>query len=113
VILKCGQKALDLAVHVYVATEAFPRSEQFGLTSQLRRAATSIVSNIAEGKAVGGLNFPKHLTIAHGSEAELQTQIVLAQRLSLLDEATANELLKRASEIGRMLVGLRRSLPRN
>ena len=109
--LTVWQKGMDLAVRVYAATEKFPRSEMFGLVSQLRRAATSIPSNIAEGKAIGGQSYPRHLRIAHGSEAELQTQIELAQRLKFLGDAEANALLSQASEVGRMLVALRRSLP--
>jgi len=109
--LTVWQKGMDLAVRVYEATEKLPRSEMFGLASQLRRAATSIPSNIAEGKAIGGLSYPRHLRIAHGSEAELQTQVELAQRLKFLDDAEAKGLLCQASEVGRMLVALRRSLP--
>lgn len=105
------QKGMDLMLRIYGATEKFPRSEMYGLASQMRRAATSIPSNIAEGKALGGLSYPRHLRIAHGSEAELQTQIELAQRLKFLDVAEAAVLLDQASEVGRMLVGLRRSLP--
>jgi four helix bundle protein len=110
--LEVWRKGMDLVLRVYEVTEKFPRSEMFGLVSQLRRAATSIPSNIAEGKAIGGLSYPRHLRIAHGSEAELQTQIELAQRLKFLGDAEANALLRQASEVGRMLVGLRRSLPK-
>jgi four helix bundle protein len=109
--LEVWRKGMDLVLRVYEVTERFPRSEMFGLVSQLRRAATSIPSNIAEGKATGGLSYPRHLRIAHGSEAELQTQIELALRLKFLDPNEANALLNQASELGRMLVGLRRSLP--
>jgi four helix bundle protein len=109
--LTVWQKGMDLTVRVYGATEKFPRSEMFGLVSQMRRAATSIPSNIAEGKATGGLSYPRHLRIAHGSEAELQTQIEIALRLKLIGDAEARTLLDQASEVGRMLVALRRSLP--
>ena len=109
--LNVWQKSMDLAVRVYRSSEQFPRAERFGLTSQLRRSAVSIPSNIAEGKASGGQIYPRHLKIAHGSEAELQTQIELARRLNLLPESEAKELLSHASEVGRMLVGLLRSLP--
>ena len=111
--LDVWRKGMDLTMRVYELTEKFPRSETFGLRSQLRRAAVSIPSNIAEGKAIGGLNYPKHLRIAHGSEAELQTQIELAQRLDFLSAQDATELLTRTAEVGRMLVGLERSLPKN
>jgi len=109
--LSVWQKSMDLSVLVYRSTEGFPRSEMFGLTSQLRRASVSIPSNIAEGKAIGGQSYPRHLRIAHGSEAELQTQIELARRLQFLTADEANLVLKDASEVGRMLVGLIRSLP--
>ena len=110
--LSVWQKSMDLAERVYTNTEQFPRSEMFGLTSQARRAASSIPSNIAEGKAVGGQTYPRHIKIAIGSEAELQTPIELARRLKMLREAEANALLEQASEVGRMLAGLLRSLPR-
>ena len=104
------QKAMVLAEHVYSATEGLPRSEAFGLTSQMRRAVVSIPSNIAEGKAIGGRGYLRHLRIALGSEAELQTQIELAVRLKMLDRTDASRLLSEASEVGRMLSGLLRSL---
>ena len=110
--LEVWKKSMDLTVRIYKATETFPRAEMFGLTAQMRRASTSIPSNIAEGKAIGGLNFSRHLKIAHGSEAELQTQLELAQRLNFLGAADAKELLTTTSEVGRMLVVLARSLPR-
>ena len=84
----------------------------FGLTSQARRAAGSIPSNIAEGKAVGGQTYPRHIKIAIGSEAELQTQIELTRRLKMLSDADAKALLEQASEVGRMLAGLLKSLPK-
>ena len=110
--LTVWQKSMDLVVCVYGATGKFPRSETYGLASQLRRAATSIPSNIAEGKAIGGLSFPRHLRIAHGSEAELQTQVELARRLNFLGDAETKTILSEASEVGRMLVALERSLPK-
>jgi four helix bundle protein len=107
------QKGMDLAVRVYADTDSFPRSEKYGLTAQIRRAAVSIASNVAEGKAIGGQSYPHHLRIALGSEAELQTQIELAQRLKFLSKGKAAELLAQASEVGRMLVALLQSLPRD
>ena len=110
--LSVWQKSMELTVRVYTITDQFPPGERFGLTSQMRRAAASIPSNIAEGKAIGGLNYPRQLRIAHGSEAELHTQIELARRLKLLSDTDADDLSARASEIGRMLVGLVRALPK-
>ena len=111
--LTIWEKGMALAERVYARTEKFPRSEMYGLTSQVRRAAVSIPSNIAEGKAIGGQNYPRHLKLALGSQAELETQIDLARRLKILSEADAAELMEHASEVGRMLVGLLNALPKN
>jgi four helix bundle protein len=111
--LTVWQKGVDLTVRVYEVTNAFPRSEAFGLTSQIRRAVVSIPSNIAEGKAAGGQNYPRHLRIALGAEAELQTQIELARRLGLVDDKIASELLQNTAEVGRMLSALLKSLRSN
>ncbi len=110
--LTVWQKAIALTERVYSTTEALPRSETYGLTSQMRRAAVSIPSNIAEGKAIGGRGYLRHLRIALGSEAELQTQIELAVRLRLLGRSEADKLLSETSEVGRMLSSLLKSLLR-
>src|SRR6187402_2311254 len=110
--LTVWHKAVDLAEHVYSASDKFPKSEAFGLTSQMRRAAVSIPSNVAEGKAIGGRAYLKHLRIALGSEAELQTQIELAVRLKMLTHIDGENLLSEASEVGRMLISLLKSLTR-
>ena len=110
--LTVWQKGMDLAEDVYARTEKFPRSEMYGLTSQVRRASVSIPSNIAEGKTIGGQSYPHHLKIALGSQAELETQIELARRLKMLTTAEADQLMERASEVGRMLVGLLNALPK-
>ena len=111
--LTVWQKGMDLAERIYARTEQFPRSEMYGLTSQIRRAVVSIPSNIAEGKAIGGQGYPRHVKIALGSEAELQTQIELARRLKMLKESEAAQLIADVSEVGRMLVALWNSLPKN
>jgi four helix bundle protein len=111
--LTVWQKSMDLAVRVYRVSEKLPQSEIFGLTSQMRRSAVSIPSNVAEGKAVGGQRYRRHLKISLGSNAELQTQIELSKRLNMLNEVIANELLDQASEIGRMLAGLYKALPKS
>ena len=92
--LTVWQQSVDLAVVVYRLSEKFPSAEMFGLTAQVRRAAVSIASNIAEGKAAGGQNYPRHVRIALGSEAELQTQVEIAQRLGILSVTEAGDLLK-------------------
>ena len=110
--LTVWQKAMTLTERVYKATEKFPKTEMFGLTAQMRRASVSIPSNIAEGKAISGRGYPKHLRIALGSEAELQTQIELSVRLKLLAQADGRNLIEETSEVGRMLRGLLQSLTR-
>jgi four helix bundle protein len=111
--LQVWQKAMVLAERVYSASEQLPRSETYGLVAQIRRAAVSIPSNIAEGKATGGQGFRRHLKIAMGSEAELRTQIELAYRLKLLNKLEADQLGEQASEVGRMLAALFKALPRD
>jgi four helix bundle protein len=105
------QKAMTLAEAVYIATRSFPKEEIYGLTSQMRRAAVSVVSNIAEGhcrKSRGEfLQFVGH---ARGSLAELETQIILAGRLELLDPDHEQTTTALTVEVGRLLNGLRRSL---
>jgi four helix bundle protein len=111
--LTVWQKAMALAVNVYNASDKLPRGELYGLTSQIRRAVVSIPSNIAEGKALGGQNYPKHLRIAIGSESELQTQIELARRLKMLTERESCSVIEQTSEVGRMLAALLKSLPKD
>ncbi len=105
------QKSIDLAKVIYTATNNMPRSEQYGLVSQMRRAAISIPSNIAEGSKRGTRkDFRSFLLNAYGSGAELETQIILTLELSLAkkeDYAPAIELL---SEIMRMLNRMTKSL---
>ncbi len=84
--LDVWQRAMDFAVELYSITKAFPSSEVYGLTSQMRRAAVSIPSNIAEGRSRKSTpEFSKFLTIAYGSLAEIQTQIEPAARLQYVD----------------------------
>jgi four helix bundle protein len=104
------QKAMDLADAVYTATADFPRTEMFGLTSQIRKAVVSIPSNIAEGRAIGSGRFLYHIRVAIGSEAELQTQIELSVRRRYITPERARALLDGADEVGRMLHGLHSSL---
>ena len=80
---------MDLAQAVYGVTANFPRSEAYGLVSQLRRAAVSIPSNLAEGYGRGGKDYARFANIAYGSLLELETQFELAERLSLLSGADA------------------------
>ena len=101
--LKIWNKAMDLAVNVYKATSAFPSDERFGLTSQSRRAAVSIPSNIAEGAGRNSKKeFAHFLGIANGSSFELQTQLVICNKLNLIDSDLLNELLNQIDELQKM-----------
>ena len=101
------QKAKALAKKVYVASKDFPKEEAYGLTSQVRRAAVSVPSNIAEGKGRGTKkDFCHFLMQARGSLYELETQIELALDLNYLPQAQAKELLGDCDEVGRILNGL-------
>ena len=101
------QKGMDLAEDVYKTTHAFPKSELYGLTSQMRRAAISIASNIAEGQGRNSTGeFIQFLGIAKGSVAEIETQLELACRLQMLSSEEMLRLTNQANEIGRMLAGL-------
>ena len=101
------QKAMHLAVAIYRATAELPRVEMFGLTAQLRKAALSIPSNLAEGSARRtSADFLSFLHIARGSQAEVDTQLRLAMALGYLTDRTANELLAQTEEVGRLLTAL-------
>jgi four helix bundle protein len=109
--LTVWQKSMDLVVACYQASEAFPNEEIYGLTAQLRRAAVSVPSNIAEGKGRRGNNeFANFLSIASGSLAELITQIEIARRLDYLSDEVTAALHERAEEVSKMLSGLYTSL---
>ena len=107
--LKVWQRAIDFVTTIYKLTERFPKEEMFGLTSQMRRAAVSIASNIAEGAARGSkAEFRKFLAIAQGSIAEPEPQILISHKLEFCTEHEA--LLSEPDEISRMIVGLRKSI---
>ena len=107
------QKAMDLVDLVYQATKAFPREESYGLTNQLRRAAVSIPSNIAEGQGRRtDAQFLNFLSIAHGSLRELETQVMIARRQNYLQPHQEQNLLAGAAETARLRRGLMNSLER-
>ena len=109
--LEVWQLAMDLAVECYSATKAFPSDERFGLISQIRRAASSIPANIAEGQGRSHTKeFLQHLSIAKGSLTELETHLLLSQRIGFLDESKLDPLLATADRISRMISGLRKAL---
>jgi len=109
--LEVWQKAMDLVVLCYQMTNSFPKGEIYALSSQLRRAAVSIPANIAEGCArQHAKEFIQHLSIAYGSAAELETHVLVAERLGYVNGNEVATVLEKASEIGKMLNGLRKSL---
>ena len=109
--LEVWKKSIDLAEMVYRTSAEFPVEERFGMTSQVRRAATSIPANIAEGaERHGPREFLQYLSIASGSLAETETFLILALRLNLAKSGQIDALLAQSEEVGRMLNGLKRSL---
>jgi four helix bundle protein len=103
--------AMDLAEHCYRATASFPKEEIYGMTSQIRRAAVSIPANIAEGygrESTG--SYIQFLRVAQGSQKELETHLLLAQRVGVLDNVAATKLLGDAERVSKMLRNLIRAL---
>jgi four helix bundle protein len=105
------QKSMVLARETYKVTASFPADERFGLTSQMRRSAVSVPSNIAEGQArQGAREFLQFLSHASGSLAELDTQILLSIELGYAKDERAKALQDKVTELQKMMSGLRRSL---
>jgi four helix bundle protein len=110
--LVAWQKAMDLVVAVYRLTADLPPEERFGLTAQLRRAAVSIPSNIAEGQVKSSpRDFSRFLEYSLGSLAESDTQLILTHRLDYLPLSRVEPIIADAAEVSRIVHGLRRSLP--
>jgi four helix bundle protein len=109
--LVAWQTAMDLVEFVYVATRNWPKEELYSLTSQVRRAVVSVPSNIAEGQARAlSKEFLYHLRIAYGSLSELETQIIVAQRLGYISHEVVERILAQSAEVSRLINGLSRSL---
>jgi four helix bundle protein len=109
--LVAWQKAMDLVVEVYRLSQCFPREEIYGLTNQVRRAAVSVPSNIAEGQGHGiGQAFSNFLRIAKGSLQEVETQILIAERLQYISDVQALVFLDTSCEVARLIAGLLRSV---
>jgi four helix bundle protein len=105
------QKAMDLVELVYTQTRGYPREEVYGLTNQTRRAAVSVPSNIAEGQGRRTTrDFLHYLSIAYGSLCELETQILIGQRLDYLNSTSATSVLVLSAEVGRLINGLSKAL---
>ena len=111
--LEVWRLAMDLAQRCYEVTAEFPKREIYGLASQIRRAAVSIASNIAEGHSRRTRQaYLNHLSIALGSQSELETQIDLSCRLGFISKQSSDEILSQAGRVGRMLHALIASLER-
>jgi four helix bundle protein len=105
------QKAMELVTAVYRATRDWPHDEQYGLTSQVRRAAVAIPSNLAEGHGRSGRReFAHHVSIAYGSLCELETQLLIAERLDYSEAEATDSLMNRIADVRRLTNGLLRSL---
>ncbi|MBS0208326.1 MAG: four helix bundle protein [Planctomycetes bacterium] len=105
------QLGMDLVVEVYRIVQQFPSHELYGLTSQTRRAAVSIPANIAEGHARDSTaEFLHHLSYAIGSAAELETHLLIAERLGYVSAEGVQSMLKRLDEFGRVVRGLQKSM---
>jgi four helix bundle protein len=110
--LQVWRKAHQLTLNVYRATESFPRSELFGLTSQTRRAASSVEANLAEGCGRTQAEFARFIQIALGSNCELECHLLLARDLSMLADESHRQLLSQIEEVRRMLNALLKTIRR-
>jgi four helix bundle protein len=112
--LKVWQKSRNFVKQIYQITAKLPDEEKFGLTSQMRRAAISIPSNIAEGAGRNSRKeFANFLGICQGSIAELETQILVGQDIGYFQNNSAQSLLEELDEISKMVIGLRKALLKN
>jgi four helix bundle protein len=106
------QRAVELTVAIYKLSEEFPTSERYGLTGQMRRAAISVASNIAEGRGrLGQAEFRQFLGFAQGSNYELQTQMIVAKHLHFGDQTSLSGAENLSVEVGKMLSALIASIP--
>ncbi|MCA9858552.1 MAG: four helix bundle protein [Thermomicrobiales bacterium] len=112
--LRVWQLAMDFAIAIYQSTNAFPTDERFGLTSQLRRAAVSVPSNIAEGNARNSTaDYLRFLRISRGSLAEINTHLLIAKRLGYLDDGSSSSLLSKTDELMRQLTSMHSAIERS
>lgn len=109
--LKVWQKSIDLTIELYEVLSGFPADERFGLISQIKRSSVSIPSNIAEGAGrSSGKEFKHFLSISLGSSFEIETQIIVANKLGLLDDNKMESITNKISEIQKMIFNLERSI---
>jgi len=107
--LEVWKKAKDIAVKIYIQSKDFPKEDQYGITSQIRRSALSIASNIAEGCSRGSKKeFARFLLIAQGSCSELRTQLIVTKEIGIIEESDYKSFDEELKTIGRMLKGLER-----
>jgi four helix bundle protein len=112
--LKIWNRSMDMVVEVYKATAKFPNEEKYGITAQIRKSAVSVPSNIAEGAGKNSdRDFVRFLSIAQGSSYELQTQLILSQRLGFMEKESCNALVNDISEIQKMNYRFQESLGGN
>lgn len=109
--LDAWKLSMSLVSHMYMLTRDFPKEEIYGLTSQIRRAAVSIPSNIAEGAARGSnKDFVHFLNISLGSFAEVETQIILSADLDFISDTQKDDTIEKLINIRRLIIGLKRAL---
>ena len=109
--LRVWQRAVDLSIESYRITKRFPKDELYGLVSQIRRSAVSVAANIAEGHGRKHLgDYLHHLSVASGSLMELETHVLIAERLRYISRQEFEGLLASAADINKMLSGLRAKL---
>ncbi len=109
--LKVWQKSVELSTKIYQITTGFPKDELYGLTSQLRRTAVSVPSNIAEGSGRGSnKDFSHFLSIGLGSAFELETQVIIAGKLQMVKQDDATEIINEVNEIQKMIRGLQKAI---
>lgn len=109
--LEVWQKSIELVVLCYNFTKNFPTNEIYGITNQIRRSAISIPSNIAEGQSKWSTKeFLRHLSMSNGSLSELETQLIISDKLNYIKKSELNQILSLTEEIGKMINGLKKSL---
>ncbi|MGD9714954.1 MAG: four helix bundle protein [Thermomicrobiales bacterium] len=112
--LRVWRDGIDLAVLIYKATEGFPKDELYGLTSQLRRAAVSVPSNIAEGNARNSTgDYLRFLAMARGSLSEMKTQVIIAERLDYLDSSSAQNVIAAITTLTARVTALSSAIQRS
>ncbi|KQS63414.1 four helix bundle protein [Rhizobium sp. Leaf371] len=111
--LRVWQTAIDLSVEIYALTNDFPKSELYGMTGQMRRSSVSVAANIAEGYGRNSHgSFVQFLKVAQGSLKELETHLIICERVGLMDAPAFETILKRCEENGKMISGLIRAIQR-